>query len=157
MPKSKLALGFFVVLTLSFGVLLLTGKKSSPSKTMSVYHSKTCGCCLKWIEHLKASGFNVEAHAVDDMTSIKVARDVSGDLASCHTAIIDGYVIEGHVPVTALEKLLRERPAIKGLAVPGMPMGSPGMEGPYNDKYDVIAFKEGERRTYMTFSGGHVH
>lgn len=157
MSRSKLVLGISFLLFAALGMFLINGKESSPLRTMAVYHSKTCGCCLKWIEHLKASGFNVEAHAVDDMTSVKVERGVSGDLASCHTAIIDGYVIEGHVPITAIEKLLKEKPLVKGLAVPGMPMGSPGMEGPYDDKYDVIAFKEVERKVFMTFTGRHVH
>lgn len=157
MSKKKLIIGIFVLFSLSLGALLMQGKTSSPARTIAVYHSKTCSCCLKWIEHLKVSGFEVEAHAVDDMTAVKVERGVSGDLASCHTAVIDGYVIEGHVPVSAVEKLLKEKPDVRGLAVPGMPMGSPGMEGSYNDKYDVVSFKEGERKVFMTFTGKHAH
>jgi len=113
--------------------------------TMSVYKTATCGCCEAWVEHVRAAGIEV---AVTDMERARLIEEkqrlgVDRRLASCHTARIDGYVIEGHVPVADIRRLLEERPGIAGLAVPGMPVGSPGMD--YGDRvepYNVIAFDE---------------
>lgn len=105
-----------------------------------VYKSPTCGCCSKWIEHLQANGFTVTAHDLTDMTPIKETHGITPDLGSCHTAIIEGYVVEGHVPADVIKRLVSERPEIAGISVPGMPMGSPGMEGPRVDRYNVVAF-----------------
>ena len=110
---------------------------------MTVYKSPTCGCCQNWVDAVKAAGFTVDVHDVDDVTPIKDDAGVPADKRSCHTAIIDGYAIEGHVPPATIKKLLAEHPKIAGLAVPGMPVGSPGMEMPGRqpDHYDVIAFQ----------------
>ena len=108
-----------------------------------VYKSPTCGCCAKWVDHLEAAGFTVQVEDVDDLRPIKAENGVTPELASCHTAIVDGYVIEGHVPADVIAKLLVERPDVRGLSVPGMPTGSPGMEGGTPEPYDVIAFDEG--------------
>jgi hypothetical protein len=108
--------------------------------TMVVYKTPTCGCCGAWVDHVKANGFKVEVHDLDGLTEIKRQHSVPDRLSSCHTARIGGYVIEGHVPAEDIQRLLRERPAVHGIAVPGMPMGSPGMEGPRRDSYNVIAF-----------------
>ena len=110
--------------------------------TMTVYKSPTCGCCKNWIEHVKASGFAVEVHDLDDLGEIKDEAGVPDRARSCHTAVVDGYAIEGHVPAETIKRLLKERPKVAGLAVPGMPVGSPGMEvpGQASDKYDVMAF-----------------
>ena len=115
-----------------------------------VYKSATCGCCLKWVEHMKANGFNVTATDVPDIEVPKRAHGVPPSLESCHTATIGGYVVEGHVPADSVQRMLRERPAIAGLAVPGMPAGSPGMEVPgYKDAYAVMAFdKAGKSSVY---------
>lgn len=120
-----------------------------------VYKSPTCGCCTGWIEHLGSEGFDVEG--VDlavyaDLNEKKIEHGVPGNLASCHTARVGGYTIEGHVPGEVVARLLRERPEdIVGLAVPGMPVGSPGMEGPSPEVYQVIAFDaEGNQRVYET-------
>jgi hypothetical protein len=112
---------------------------------MVVYKSPTCGCCAKWIDHVKANGFRVEIHDVNDNVAAKKAEwRVPRELHSCHTAKVGDYVLEGHVPAAEIKRMLAEKPAIAGLAVPGMPMGSPGMEGPYPaDKYDVVAFTHG--------------
>jgi hypothetical protein len=119
--------------------------------TATVYKSPTCGCCGKWIEHLEAAGLEVESVDVADMTVIKANHEVPERLASCHTALIGGYLIEGHVPVEDIERLLAERPDIVGLAVPGMPIGSPGMEGPNPETYDVLAFDAtGATRSFAT-------
>ncbi len=117
-----------------------------------VYKSPTCGCCNGWIDHLREAGYTVEAVDIpgyQDLQDRKRAEGVPGDLGSCHTATIEGYTIEGHVPAESIERLLRERPDIKGLAVPGMPIGSPGMPGPNPQAYDVIAFTgDGERSVF---------
>lgn len=111
--------------------------------TMTVYKTPTCGCCKNWVEHVQQAGINVEVHDLPDLTEIKNEAGVPADARSCHTAIVDGYAIEGHVPAAAIKRLLQERPAVAGLAVPGMPVGSPGMEVPGQapDRYDVIAFQ----------------
>jgi hypothetical protein len=110
---------------------------------IAVYKSPTCGCCGNWVEHVKAAGFAVEVHDVDNLSDIKADAGVPATTRSCHTAIVGGYALEGHVPASTIQRLLREKPAIAGLAVPGMPVGSPGMEVPGQpaDKYDVVAFK----------------
>jgi hypothetical protein len=118
---------------------------------IEVYKSPTCGCCSMWVEHLQASGFEVTAEDVDDLDAVKQMAGVPDHLMACHTAMVDGYVIEGHTPAAAIEKLLAERPSIRGLAVPGMPAGSPGMPSPEPERYDVIAFGDGEDEIFMSF------
>ena len=108
-----------------------------------VYKSPTCGCCNKWIDHLRDEGFHVIAKNSNDVEKIKREQGVKLKHTSCHTALVEGYVIEGHVPASDIKRLLDEKPKITGLAVPGMPMGSPGMEGEYEDHYKVIAFTKG--------------
>lgn len=116
-----------------------------------VYKSPTCECCNRWIEHLEEAGFAVEAHDVDDVVALKAEHGIRPEHQSCHTAIVDGYVIEGHVPADVIARLLRERPDVAGLVVPGMPMGSPGMEGPYAESYDVLALdRTGNSTTYAS-------
>jgi len=116
------------------------------STVITVYKSPTCGCCSKWVDHVRDFGFQVEVHDVQNVDPYKTRHGLPPHLASCHTAVVDGYVVEGHVPADLIAKMLQERPEITGIAVPGMPMGSPGMEGPYKQAYDVIAF-DGEGRT----------
>jgi len=114
-----------------------------------VYKTPTCGCCTKWVDHLKANGYTVEVHDVDQVEPIKARWGVPPGLASCHTSKVGGYVFEGHVPAEVIQRVLREKPQIAGVAVPGMPMGTPGMEGPYTDRYDVISFdRSGNTRVY---------
>ena len=109
---------------------------------MTVYKTPTCGCCKAWVDHVKENGFAVEVHDLNDLSAIKKQHGVPAALNSCHTAVVGRYVIEGHVPAGDIRKLLYEKPDIAGLAVPGMPAGSPGMEGFYKEKYDVFAFTE---------------
>jgi hypothetical protein len=97
---------------------------------MAVYKSPSCGCCMAWVTHIEKAGLQVTVVQRDDLEGIKRTAGVPDALQSCHTAFIDGYVVEGHVPAAAIERLLRERPAVIGLSVPGMPIGSPGMETP---------------------------
>ena len=137
--------------TLLLGLALALGAQARDTdRTIQVYKTPTCGCCVKWIDHLREAGFTVESKNLPDLSALKVANGVPRRLASCHTATIEGYVIEGHVPAKDIERLLRERPKVAGLAVPGMPLGSPGMEHPdpaRHEPYDVLSFgPEGTRR-----------
>ncbi|NOR80355.1 MAG: DUF411 domain-containing protein [Methyloprofundus sp.] len=118
-----------------------------------VYRSPTCGCCGEWLAHLKKHDFNVIDHVVEDVQSVKAKYGVGPALASCHTAIINGYVVEGHVPASDIKSMLKNKENIKGLAVPGMVAGSPGMEmGNRKAPFKVIAFdKEGQLKTYNTY------
>jgi len=110
------------------------------ARTITVYRSPTCGCCGQWIEHLKAHAFVVSDIVTNDMDQVKERFGVSPELASCHTARIDGYFIEGHVPAKDIIRLLTEKPDVKGLTVPGMPRGTPGMEmGAVRDDFNVYA------------------
>jgi hypothetical protein len=109
--------------------------------TITVYKTPTCGCCAKWVEHMKANGFAPTVHDLPELSAIKAKHGIPPDLQSCHTAIVDGYVVEGHVPADVVQKMLKDRPKAAGIAVPGMPMGSPGMEqGGVKDPYDVLTF-----------------
>ena len=123
---------------------------SAWASEITVYKSPTCGCCSKWVDHLKANGFDVIAKDVPEVIPYKIRGGVTPELASCHTAFVDGYVIEGHVPAQDIKRLLLERPKAKGLAVPGMPVGSPGMEqGSRKDPYDVkLINNEGEATVF---------
>ncbi len=116
-----------------------------------VHKSPTCGCCDNWIDHLRHHGFRVTARNEADMRTVKATHKLPPNLSSCHTAIVGGYIIEGHVPADVILRLLKERPDIAGLAVPGMPLGSPGMEvsGREPSPYDIIAFtKSGKTTVY---------
>lgn len=112
-----------------------------------VYKSSTCGCCNKWVKHLESEGFSVKTKDVGYLNLIKQQHGVQRRFQSCHTAKIGKYFIEGHVPAKDIKKLLKEKPDIKGLAVPGMPMGSPGMEGHRKDNYNVLAVDEKDSAT----------
>jgi hypothetical protein len=110
--------------------------------TVTVHHSPTGGCCTAWVVHLRSQGFPVTERLETDLTPVKRRLGVPAALESCHTALVEGYVIEGHVPADLIDRLLRERPKIAGLAVPGMPVGSPGMESPgmTPERYRVLTF-----------------
>jgi hypothetical protein len=126
-------------------------RKPSPA-AMQVYKTPTCGCCGKWVEHVKAAGFTTTVHDRPDISQVKMKAGVPASLQSCHTALVGGYVIEGHVPADVIRQLLAEKPKIAGIAVPGMPIGSPGMEqGTRKDAYEVIAFtRDGTTSVYAT-------
>jgi hypothetical protein len=114
--------------------------KSSVSPSIKVYKDPNCGCCKEWIKHLEQNGFTVEVVDMPDLSAVKMKYGVGDNLRSCHTGVIGDYVIEGHVPADLIVKMLEEKPQIAGLAVPGMPMGSPGMEGATKEAYDVLTF-----------------
>ena len=122
---------------------------------VSVTKDPSCGCCGAWIEHIEAAGFPVRVLESDDVFSLKQRLGVPADLASCHTAEVDGYVIEGHVPASAMKRLLAERPKAIGLAVPGMPAGSPGMEAPgvEPERYEVLLFDRSGHKAFSRFHG----
>jgi hypothetical protein len=125
---------------------------ASAPAPVAVYKSATCGCCAKWNDHMRTAGFEVKSTDLPDVAVMKDKHGVPAPLRSCHTAIVGGYVIEGHVPADVIKKLLRERPAdVVGIAVPGMPMGSPGMEGSRVDSYNVMSFdKSGAAKVYAS-------
>lgn len=124
---------------------------ASALPTLMVYKTEGCGCCNGWIEHLRAEGFEVDARNVTDLMSVKRDAGVPAANSSCHTALVDGYVVEGHVPADVIKRLLAERPGVVGIAVPGMPVGSPGMEGPGAKPYQVLTFdREGRNTVYTT-------
>ena len=140
---------FIKTLTLgaSFLALALTTGAARPSvattekkPVITVYKDAACGCCKSWIEHLIKHGYRVDAKDTPDMTDIKRSLGVPEELSACHTAVVNGYLIEGHVPAADIARLLKEKPKVAGLAVPGMPMGSPGMEGPRTQRYQVLSF-----------------
>jgi hypothetical protein len=115
---------------------------------VEVFKSPTCGCCGAWVDHLKAAGFPVKVIEVDDTTATRKRYGLPDKFGSCHTGIVAGYVVEGHVPATEVKRLIATKPAAIGLAVPGMPVGSPGMEyGDRRDSYDVFLVDKGGRET----------
>jgi hypothetical protein len=134
--KLKILLGAVTILIAACGA-----KTQGDQPTIEVWKSPTCNCCSKWIEHLHQEGFNVISHNETAMNPLKTKLGVPQPLASCHTGVVGGYVIEGHVPAEDIRKLLADKPAARGLAVPGMPIGSPGMEqGDRRDAYDTVLF-----------------
>lgn len=129
------------VLTAALLLWIALGSSSAAEPTeVQVYKTPTCGCCAKWVDHLRDNGFSVSVTDLKDVTPIKLENGVPRRLASCHTAITEGYIVEGHVPAEDIRRLLDERPKVSGLAVPGMPIGSPGMEGPNPKRYKVLSF-----------------
>ncbi|MDZ7713079.1 MAG: DUF411 domain-containing protein [Rhodovibrio sp.] len=130
----------------------IRGTKAAPAKTMRVYKSPTCGCCARWVDYVRAAGWHVEVVDLQNVNAIKRQVGLLPQLASCHTAIADGYVVEGHVPLPAIEKLMAERPDIHGIAVPGMPQDSPGMGG--GGVQDVFAFTRASRTYLFTRAAG---
>ena len=130
-----------VILSLSFFTT------AAIATDLTIYKSPYCGCCTAWAEQVEEAGFNVTVVEQTNNNQLRKAHSISPDLTSCHTAIVEGYAIEGHVPVKDIKRLLREKPAVAGLAVPGMPASSPGMDVPGNtDPYQVIAFREDAKR-----------
>ncbi|WP_370662885.1 DUF411 domain-containing protein [Massilia timonae] len=105
---------------------------------IDVFKSASCGCCSAWVEHLKANGLATRVVNVDNPSDYRERGGIPNELGSCHTGVVRGYALEGHVPAKEIKRLLADRPTAKGLAVPAMPLGAPGMEGPCNDPYDVF-------------------
>lgn len=120
--------------------------------TITVYKDPSCGCCKSWIEHLIKHGYRVDARDTPEMNEIKRTLGVPHKLSACHTAVVNGYLIEGHVPAADIARLLKEKPKVAGLAVPGMPMGSLGMDGPRTQHYQVLSFdKAGKTKIFASY------
>jgi hypothetical protein len=128
------------LLTMHLGV-------SAATPVVEVYKSESCGCCAEWVKHLQANGFTVKAQNVANPSDYREKFGIPQDLGSCHTGLVNGYALEGHVPASDIKRLLAEKPNAKGLAVPAMPLGSPGMEGPRKDPYDVLLVQGNGRYT----------
>lgn len=139
--------------------VLLMGAVLIPSavyavETITVYKTPTCGCCVKWVEHLQQNGFTVDARDVQDTGPHRARLGMPQQYGSCHTATVNGYTIEGHVPAREIKRLLKEKPKATGLAVPAMVMGSPGMEGPRSDPYQVLLVNgNGQASVYQNYTG----
>ena len=151
--RSLFAAMLLAALALAGGSTFAQRQTPGAGPMVQVYKSPTCGCCANWVKHLQQHGFRTQVTDMENVADIKAQRGVPARAQSCHTAVVDGYVIEGHVPATDVQRLLKERPAVLGLAVPGMPIGSPGMEVP-NMKpqpYDVVAFdKQGQLKVFAS-------
>ena len=130
---------------------------SAAGEEVLVFRSAYCECCEAWESHIAEAGFVVQDHVADDMDGIKEAMGVPADSASCHTSLVSGYVVEGHVPAASIQRMLKERPEIKGLAAPGMPMGSPGMEvdGMVADPFSVFSIAKNGTMVEFDFYGSH--
>ena len=149
--------------TFAIGALSLAGanmlwpaQAQDASPIISIRKDPWCGCCTGWARHLEQAGFTVDVEEIEEMGAVKDKLGVPTELRSCHTATIDRYVIEGHVPAEAIVALLDQSPQISGLAVAGMPIGSPGMGGPAGsdlDPYDVMAFDGSGEFVFMRFVG----
>lgn len=136
-------------------VLILFWNTYAAEPSVMVYKDANCGCCGIWADHLKMNGFEVQVHDVENVGYYRQRHGVPEPLTSCHTAIVDGYTIEGHVPAADIHTLLEERPEARGLAVPGMPLGSPGMDtGPDREPYSVLLFDDaGNRSVFREYQG----
>lgn len=138
---------FMTALTasLSIGALAVVarsviGVASAKAAEVTVWKSASCGCCEGWVRHMRDAGYSVTVTELDEVDPVKDRLGVPASLRSCHTAVVDGYILEGHVPADSVARLLRERPPAKGLAVPGMPQGAPGMETGVKEPYAVVLF-----------------
>lgn len=132
----KTLLNYLLVLPLALTTVIAS------AQTVTVYKSPTCGCCTGWVDYLRNEGFAVETIDLQNLDPIKEKYGVSRQLQSCHTALVDGYVVEGHVPVDDIRRMLKEKPEITGLTAPGMPAMSPGMASLEPKNYDVLSFDE---------------
>jgi hypothetical protein len=138
----------------TIGALFSSRGGTAARPVVVVHKDPNCGCCTGWVEHLARAGFHVTTIDTAKLDAVKERLGVPADLAACHTAEVDGYVAEGHVPALALRRFLDEKPKATGLAVPGMPGGSPGMEGASPETYAVVQFGPQGRKEYMRFRGG---
>jgi hypothetical protein len=153
MRTKSFVIGMSVVVFTAAAVAVSAQQKPAApaSPKVTVYKTSSCGCCKLWVDHMKASGFDVQAMDVSaaDVRAVSKAAGLPEDGVSCHTAKIGNYVVEGHVPASDIQRMLKEKPAIAGIAAPGMPQGSPGMEQGSKEPYDVVAFtKDGKMTVY---------
>lgn len=141
-----------IALAVSFAVVAALTPAAQVATPITVYKTPTCGCCGKWVDHMRQNGFNPTVTDLPNLSAVKQSAGVPANLQSCHTSTIGGYAIEGHVPADVVRQLLKEKPKVAGIAVPGMPVGSPGMEQPgRQDKYNVVAFgADGTQKVYAS-------
>lgn len=131
-----------LVSALAFGAALGFSLPGVAAQTLvEVYKNPNCGCCIKWVQHLQAAGFEVRTYDRDDNSAARTSLGMPAQYASCHTAKVGGYIVEGHVPASDIQRLLREKPRALGLAVPGMPLGSPGMEADHPMQYETLLIR----------------
>jgi hypothetical protein len=133
----RAALGTLVVVLTLLGAAVVP---APPGPQITVYKNPSCGCCKKWVQHLEAAGFRVTVRDTSNLAPVLARSGVPQKLAACHTAFVEGYVVEGHVPADVILRLVKERPEIAGVAVPGMPAGSPGMESTTPTRYSILTF-----------------
>lgn len=139
-------------IAVAIGIAGVSAAAPALAAELTVYKSPWCGCCAQWNKHMRANGYTPVVRNVENLDPVKKMFGVPENLQSCHTAIIDGYVIEGHVPAKDVAKLLAERPKARGLAAPGMPSGAPGMEGGAKDRYNVLLFQaDGATSVYSRY------
>ena len=149
------ALGAVLIAAIASAVWLGQPTEAIADADIVVYKTPSCGCCVKWVDHLRENGLTVDVKNVNNTRSTQRKYGVPAQLGSCHTAVVGNYWVEGHVPADLVKILMTEKPTdIEGISVPGMPMGSPGMEGPNPQTYDVVAYQsDGETRVYATREG----
>jgi hypothetical protein len=129
----------------------LLAQGTAAENTVEVWKTATCGCCKLWVDHMRAAGFRVTALDVPDVGPFKRKLGIPPPLESCHTGVVAGYAIEGHIPADVIRQMLKQKPKIAGLAVPNMPIGSPGMEGGRPEKYDILSFdKSGKTAVFAS-------
>ena len=156
--RRNLIVVLLLALALGGGAIFALGRSSGPAEAalggqeVTVYKTATCGCCQVYTRYLDGEGVNMKAIDVPDLDAIKAQYGIPSDMESCHTSIVGGYVIEGHVPLEVIEKLLAEKPDIKGIALPGMPVGSPGMPGTKQGEWQIYALnKDGSTSEFMRY------
>ena len=143
--RRKMLIAMSMVVSASYRI------RGQQSPKVEVYKDPTCGCCALWVAHMKTQGFATTVTDARDIAAVKTKYHVPNQLRSCHTALVGSYVLEGHVPAADVQRLLKQRPMVVGLAVPGMPVGSPGMEGANGRPYDVLTFDAaGKTTVYST-------
>jgi hypothetical protein len=152
MRMSRITLSIVAIAVTGLGLGVTAQQKpAAAAQKITVYKTSSCGCCKLWVDHLKASGFDVQAMDVssEDVRAVSKAAGLKDDDSSCHTAKVGNYVVEGHVPADDIKRMLKEKPAIAGIAAPGLPQGSPGMEQGSKEPYNVVAFtKDGKTTVY---------
>jgi hypothetical protein len=141
LPNNKKPSLLLVSLVFAIAAAAIVHSRPAHAAEFTVYKSPSCGCCANWVTHLRTNGHDVSTKNIENLDLIKKMAGVPEHLHSCHTAMVDGYIIEGHVPASDINRLLAERPKARGLSAPGMPSGSPGMEGGTPEKYNVMLFK----------------
>lgn len=144
----------WIAIALTIFLATTTSVQAANLPDAIMYRDPACTCCGNWMKHMQSQGFKVKNVPTADMIAFKQKQGITDELASCHTAIIDGYAIEGHVPSDDIKRLLAEKPDVKGIAVPGMPVGTPGMEmGNKKDSYAVVSFdKQGQTKVFKQYS-----